>query len=116
MFAAAFDRAEVVGLLLAREADANTGIVVADLKAMALPEPPTAGQTSRASVEGEPQAGRGDAAKGPPKPDVAGITRPFRYNELIGAQGGLTALHLPLVRARSRRRGRSSRRARTSTP
>jgi len=24
---------------------------------------------------------------------VAGLTRPYRYNELIGAQGGLTALH-----------------------
>jgi uncharacterized protein len=93
MFAAAFDRAEVVGLLLARAADANLASSFADLKAMALPEPPTAGQTSRASVEGEPQAGRGEAAKGPPKPDVAGFTRPFRYNELIGAQGGLTALH-----------------------
>ena len=25
--------------------------------------------------------------------DVAGVTRGYRYNELIGAQGGLTALH-----------------------
>jgi len=26
-------------------------------------------------------------------PDVPGVTRPYRYNELIGTQGGLTALH-----------------------
>ena len=26
--------------------------------------------------------------------DVAGVTRPYRYNELIGKQGGLTALLL----------------------
>jgi ankyrin repeat protein len=27
------------------------------------------------------------------KPDIPGITRPYRYSELIGWQGGLTALH-----------------------
>src|SRR4029453_19028214 len=44
----------------------------------------------------------GDARPGAPRPaqapaekrlDVPGVTRGFRYNELIGAQGGLSALH-----------------------
>ena len=34
-------------------------------------------------------AGAGRCARA----DVAGVTRGYRYNELIGTQGGLTALH-----------------------
>ena len=34
----------------------------------------------------------GPVATNRPK-EVPGLTRPYRYNELIGAQGGLTALH-----------------------
>jgi ankyrin repeat protein len=81
MFAAALDRAEVVDLLVSRGADVSIASSFVDLKALALPEPPT--QRTQAS----------DAAPAIPKgPDVAGITRPFRYNELVGRQGGLTAL------------------------
>ncbi len=80
MIAAGLDRADVVKLLLSRGADAKIASAVADLKSLTAvmddgsgpPQPPARAQ-------------RG--------PDVAGVTRGYRYNELIGAQGGLTALH-----------------------
>jgi ankyrin repeat protein len=85
MFAAADDHAEVVTLLAARGADTSAASSFIDLRALGLPEPPTA----RIAQPGSPPA----ATAGPRPPEVAGFTRPFRYNELIGAQGGLTALH-----------------------
>ena len=81
MVAAGLDRADVVQLLLARGADWKAASAVADLKAL------TASPTEDGS--GRPQP----AAATPRGPDVAGVTRGYRYNELIGAQGGLTALH-----------------------
>jgi len=78
MVAAGLDRAEVVKLLLARGADWKIASSVADLKALTSP-----------MEEGRPQPPVG-GARGP---DVAGVTRGYRYNELIGTQGGLTALH-----------------------
>lgn len=77
MVAAGLDRAEVVRLLLAKGADWRLASKVADLKALTAP------------AEGE---GRGPAAVAG-RVDVPGVTRGYRYNELIGAQGGLTALH-----------------------
>lgn len=77
MVAAGLDRADVVRLLLAKGADWKTASAVVDLKAMTAP------------IEGE---GRGPAAPAG-RVDVPGVTRGYRYNELIGAQGGLTALH-----------------------
>ncbi|MDP2318874.1 MAG: ankyrin repeat domain-containing protein, partial [Acidobacteriota bacterium] len=77
MVAAGLDRADVVRLLLARGADWKLASKVADLKALTAP------------AEGE---GRGPAAVAG-RVDVPGVTRGYRYNELIGAQGGLTALH-----------------------
>ena len=60
---------------------------------------------------------RPSAARRPrPAPDgidVAGVTRGYRYNELIGAQGGLTALHFAARQGSAPRRARSSRAART---
>jgi len=91
MFAAALDRADVVEQLASRGADPNVASTFIDLKSLALPEPPTAGQSARPADP--PPADPKAAAKGPKPPDVAGVTRPFRYNELIGAQGGLTPLH-----------------------
>jgi uncharacterized protein len=91
MFAAALDRADAVALLAARGADPNVASTFKDLKALAMPEPPTAGQSTRLA-EAPPDAKPSDGKAIKP-PDVAGTTRPFRYNELIGAQGGLTALH-----------------------
>ena len=80
MVAAGLDRADVVKLLMARGADWKAASSIADLKALSSPM--------------EDGSGRPAA---PPAPagriDVAGVTRGYRYNELIGAQGGLTALH-----------------------
>jgi ankyrin repeat protein len=81
MIAAGLDRADVVKLLLARGADWKAASSVVDLQSLSAS--PTEDGTGR------PQA----AAAAPRGPDVAGVTRGYRYNELIGAQGGLTALH-----------------------
>lgn len=78
MIAAGLDRADVVRLLLAKGADWKAASSVADLTALTAP------------AEGEGRPGNAAAA---PRIDVPGVTRGYRYNELIGAQGGLTALH-----------------------
>jgi ankyrin repeat protein len=83
MFAAGFNRLEAVKLLLARGADHKATTKVVDLFALTAPEEEamlrgTGGNSTR------PQAAR--------PADVAGATRAYRYNELIGSQGGLTAL------------------------
>ncbi len=106
MFAAAFDRADVVTLLLARGAKAATTSKVVDLAALTQEgptEPQGAPQNPARNGTGTISTGGGrapEAAAAPARPapaarpaDVAGATRPFRYNELIGAQGGLSALH-----------------------
>jgi uncharacterized protein len=81
MYAAAYNRADVVKLLLQRGADATVTTKVMDLAALTAPE-----EASTARQYGQ--------AAAPRRPvDVPGATRPFRYNELIGTQGGLTALH-----------------------
>jgi len=94
MFAATADRAEVVALLVARGAKADVTSKVVNLAALTM----TGDGEGRAP---EPQGGtEARAGQAPPSPrpaprptDVAGATRPYRYNELIGAQGGLSALH-----------------------
>ncbi len=111
MFAAAYDRGEVVALLLDRGAQAGVTSKVVDLAALTMgdgegrpPEPQGAPAASVRPAPGTIAAGGGrapEAVRRPrrrpaatPRPtDVAGATRPFRYNELIGAQGGLSALH-----------------------
>ena len=84
MVAAGLNRAELVALLLARGADAMLASSVVDLNALTAP------------VDFDPVRGTveqsGSVATNRPK-EVPGLTRPYRYNELIGAQGGLTALH-----------------------
>jgi ankyrin repeat protein len=77
MVAAGLDRAEVVGLLMARGADWKLASSVADLKSLT---------TTMDDGTGRPQQQQ-------PGGGVAGVTRGYRYNELIGTQGGLTALH-----------------------
>lgn len=79
MVAAGLDRADVVKQLLGHGADWKIASSVADLTSL----------TSPIDEGGRPQAPAGQR----PAADVAGVTRPYRYNELIGAQGGLTALH-----------------------
>jgi len=88
MFAAAFDRADVVRTLVARGAKADATSKVVDLAALTDPgegdgRPPEPPGSQRAAAPRRPAAPAG----------VAGATRPFRYNELIGTQGGLSALH-----------------------
>lgn len=81
MFAAALDRHDVVRVLLARDADAAA----------------TSKFTNLAALSEDDEEGTGRPAERPAAAaasrDVPGVSRPFRYNELIGAQGGLTALH-----------------------
>jgi len=79
MVAAGLDRADVVRLLMSRGADWQTASSIADLKALSSPMEDGSGRP-------QPQVPAG-------RIDVAGVTRGYRYNELIGAQGGLTALH-----------------------
>ena len=80
MVAAGLDRADVVKLLMSRGADWKAASSIADLKALT---------TIMDDGTGRPQQ-QAPAAGGR---DVAGVTRGYRYNELIGTQGGLTALH-----------------------
>jgi ankyrin repeat protein len=77
MVAAGLDRADVVRLLMARGADWKEASAVADLKSLT---------TTMDDGTGRPQ-------QQAPGGGVAGVTRGYRYNELIGTQGGLTALH-----------------------
>jgi ankyrin repeat protein len=87
MYAAAFDRADVARLLLQRGAKAEATTKVADLFALTAPEEEsmqrTGGGGARAAQPAAPARPR----------EVPGLTRSLRYNELIGTQGGLTALH-----------------------
>ncbi len=83
MVAAGLDRADVVKLLLARGANATVASKVVDLNALTM------------AVEADPLQGqiRQNVPSEAERRQVPGLTRPYRYNELIGAQGGLTALH-----------------------
>jgi ankyrin repeat protein len=100
MIAAALDRAEVVRVLLARGGDPRLASKFEDLAALTAPADPDRQPQGRAPAQagrepataGRPAAPGGDSAER--RPDIPGLTRPFRYNELIGAQGGLTALHM----------------------
>jgi ankyrin repeat protein len=83
MMAAGLDRAAVVRTLLARGADAAITSSVVDLAALTAP----------AEADARPGAPRPGQASGEKRLDVPGVTRGYRYNELIGSQGGLSALH-----------------------
>ena len=84
MFAAAFDRTSMVTFLLATGADAALTTKVVDLAKLT---DPNAEQFERAQ-----QRQQGAAAPAARPVQVPGLSRQFRYNELIGTQGGLTAL------------------------
>jgi ankyrin repeat protein len=84
MVAAGLNRVDVVKLLLERGADATLASKVVDLNALT------------AEVDADPV--NGQIVQRGPTPvasagEIPGLTRPYRYNELIGTQGGLTALH-----------------------
>ena len=105
MVAAGLDRAEVVTLLLAQRRGRE----------------PLVGGGRSAILDGAERRRSAPAAAGwrrrrRPRADVPGVTRPFRYNELIGGQGGLTALHFAARKAApARSRALIDRRRRTST-
>ncbi|HEV3057588.1 MAG TPA: ankyrin repeat domain-containing protein [Vicinamibacterales bacterium] len=101
MFAAALDRAEVARVLLQHGAIAATSSKVVDLAKITAPEDDlqreirdkqnaeSAARTGNAPLPPEPGAFQAPTARD----GVAGATRPYAFNELIGKQGGLTALH-----------------------
>jgi ankyrin repeat protein len=93
MFAAALDRADVVRLLLRRGARPAITAKVVDLTEATAPEEALQNELRQAAqTRGAPRP-PADGASTSRTPEVAGVTRPYRYNELIGKQGGLTALH-----------------------
>ena len=89
MVAAGLDRADVVRAAAgARRRLEGHLIVVADLKALT-------------AIMDD---GTGGAAERPPSGGVsAGRDAAYRYNELIGTQGGLTALHFAARQGSARR-------------
>jgi uncharacterized protein len=99
MFAAALDRADAVRELLAHGADATRTSKVVDLTGVTAPEETLqnsirdAQNAKSASVSGAARTAAPPAAEAPAGRGVAGVTRSFAFNELIGTQGGLTALH-----------------------
>ncbi|MGQ0734825.1 MAG: ankyrin repeat domain-containing protein [Acidobacteriota bacterium] len=93
MFAAAADRGDVVELLIERGANTRATSTVVDLAALTAAPGEDALQSSRPpGGQGRP-GGESAPAAAPARVETPGLTRPFRYNELIGRQGGLTALH-----------------------
>ena len=109
MFAAAFDRADVVRSLLQHGASIGTTSAVVDLTDLTAPEDAlqkeirdkqnaeSAARTGTAPPpQADPMAFQGPASR----TGVAGATRPYSFNELIGKAGGLTALHFAGARAR----------------
>jgi ankyrin repeat protein len=103
MFAAALDRADVAQALLKHGASVGTASAVVDLTDLTAPEDALQKEIrdkqnaeSAARTGATPAAQQADpmAFQGPTsRTGVAGATRPYSFNELIGKQGGLTALH-----------------------
>jgi ankyrin repeat protein len=101
MFAAALDRADAVRELLAHGADSTRTSKVIDLTGVTAPEEKL--QNTIRDAQNAKSASATQSVSGAPRPTpppaaaagkgVAGVTRSFTFNELIGTQGGLTALH-----------------------
>ena len=96
MFAAASNRTAVVRTLMSHGATPATATKVIDLEALtAAPgEDALSQQQQRQPAAGAARPGGAPAPAPARVVEVAGVTRPYRYNELIGKQGGLTALLL----------------------
>jgi ankyrin repeat protein len=95
MFAAARDRVDAVRELLRHQADAARVSRVTDLSGVVAPEEflqnsiRDAQNAKSAAVNGtKPAPAPANADKG-----VAGVTRGYSFNELLGKQGGMSALH-----------------------
>ncbi|MBI3263391.1 MAG: ankyrin repeat domain-containing protein [Acidobacteria bacterium] len=105
MFAAALDRSEVVRLLMQHGADATIASTIVDVTGLAAPEESLqqairSAQAARAAGGAAPTEdptatprGANPAARAGDRPAVPGLSRPYTYSELVGRQGGLTALH-----------------------
>ncbi len=116
MFAVAANRLPAMKLLIAAGADIRARTKVVDLKAQTNPDEEEflrtqqaqlgagAGRGPATNVQAMPGAratpapgaglgGAGRGGRGAGGPDVAGLTRQFRFAELVSAQGGLTPLH-----------------------
>jgi ankyrin repeat protein len=81
MFAAARNRVNAIKALTARRAEVDATSRVTDLAALSDPGSGGGGPRRRAPADGPAS-----------RPPVAGVDRPFLYNELVGTQGGLTPL------------------------
>lgn len=96
MFAAALDRADAVRELLRHGADPARASKVTDFAGVTAPEETlqnTIRDAQNAKSAGGAPRPAADAAPAPAGRGVAGVTRAYAFNELIGTQGGLTALH-----------------------
>jgi ankyrin repeat protein len=94
MFAAAFDRPAVVKLLIEVGADVSLTSKVIDISSLESPEEALQEEIRLATQRsGNAGAGRAAAPAADPSKDIGGVTRPFKYNELIGKQGGFGAIH-----------------------
>ena len=105
MFAASLGRAEAARLLLAKGADPALQSAVVDLSNVSVPEEDLQESIRLAQNARSAEAAKGEGsatsmptlaarpASAAKSTDVPGVSRPFKYNELIGKHGGLTALH-----------------------
>jgi ankyrin repeat protein len=106
MFAAAFGRVDAIRALLQRGADVKAASKVVDLAALSSPEEEffrqqqqQQQQQQRAggpAAQGAPPAGQGGGGRGGRGGfggGKAGVDRQYRYNELVGFQGGMSPLH-----------------------
>ncbi len=89
MYAAAYGRTEAVRTLLKRGARPQVTSRVVDVSELLTPEEENA---QRQRQLGRPVTGAAGAAAGLPQNRTAGVDRPYRYSELIGTQGGFSAL------------------------
>ena len=105
MFAAANNRHAVVQLLIARGANVKDATKIVDLKQQTNPEEEEflraqqagrrGGAPAQQATPAAPRGGRGGGGGGgrATGPDIAGLTRQFRFAELVSTQGGLAPLH-----------------------
>ena len=95
MFASALDRADAVRALVQHGADTKIASKTVDISRATPPEEVFQQQIRDQQNAKSAAANPGSAPPPARRTDtgVGGVTRPFTFNELIGQQGGLTALH-----------------------
>lgn len=101
MFAAASDRPEVVKVLLEVGADAAAVSRVVDIASLVSPEESLQAEVRDAQQKNENaspslNAGGRTIKTIVDQDEIAGVERGYRYNELIGKKGGLSALHFAI--------------------